>query len=80
MKRLKFKKLNFDDAQILSREQLKHVLGGDGYGGGYGGGENAYLCGTRSYNGQCYCDICDNVTHFPIYCGVPCPVTPCRLP
>lgn len=39
MKNRKFSKLSFDDAQILSREELKHVLGGDGYGGGgYGSG------------------------------------------
>lgn len=36
MKKLKFSKLNLDDAHILSREELKHILGGDGYGGGYG--------------------------------------------
>ncbi len=46
MKKFKFSKLNLDDAHILSREELKYVLGGDGYGGtcayympngGYGG-------------------------------------------
>lgn len=34
MKKFKFSKLSLDDAHILSREELKNVLGGDGYGGG----------------------------------------------
>lgn len=39
MKKFKFSKLNLDDTHILSREELKNVPGGDGYGGGgYGGG------------------------------------------
>jgi len=75
MKKLRLSFVDSDNMEVLSREQLKTIMGGDG--SGYG---NAVLCGTRSENGQCYCDFCDNVTYFPIYCDVPCDFYPCRLP
>jgi hypothetical protein len=60
MKNRKFSKLSFDDAQILSREELKHVLGGDGYGGGgYGTYYATVSCnggvGTWSYTSMPTC-------------------------
>ncbi len=49
MKSRKFSKLSFDDTQILTREELKRVLGGDGYGcDGYAGG-NYGSGGTCAY-------------------------------
>lgn len=78
MKKLKLRIDHLGNNDVLSREQLKMIVGGSG--SGSGGYDNAYLCGTQLTNGQCYCDFCDNVTHFPIYCGVPCPISPCRLP
>jgi hypothetical protein len=36
MKKLKLGKLNLSNAEVLTREQLKKVLGGDGSGGGSG--------------------------------------------
>ncbi|MFT4019495.1 MAG: hypothetical protein QM668_21200 [Agriterribacter sp.] len=59
MKNRKFSKLSFDDAQILSREELKHVLGGDGYGGGGYGGGVLPMCRCSCSGGgsifYCYC-------------------------
>lgn len=72
MKKLKLNFHDFDNTEVLSRDQLKKILGGDGSG-------NVYLCGTRSYNGQCYCDFCDNVLYFPVMCDIPCSITPCHL-
>lgn len=54
MKKLKFKKLNLDDAQILSRDELKHVLGGDGYGGGGYGNGSCYRVGSTSGQTSCW--------------------------
>jgi len=38
MKKLKLKALELGASELLTREQLKSVLGGDGSGGGSGGG------------------------------------------
>ncbi|MBS1736277.1 MAG: hypothetical protein JSS98_06655 [Bacteroidetes bacterium] len=67
MKKLKFKKLNLDDAQILSREELKHVLGGDGYGGGGYGSGGCYVVGSTNGQESCWyitgspVDLCERV-------------------
>ncbi len=72
MKKIKLPMQALSINDLLSREQMKKVMGGCGS----GGGGSAYLCGTRYYDGQCYCDFCDSSTHQPVYCDVPCPVSP----
>jgi hypothetical protein len=57
MKNRKFSRLSFDDAQILGREELKHVLGGDGYGGGgYGGVLPICRCACVGSTTPFYCN------------------------
>lgn len=57
MKTLKLKAMNLDVIEILTREQLRHVIGGDGYGGSGGSGErcsNDRLCSMYSgWDGGC---------------------------
>lgn len=77
MKKFKFSKLNLDDANILSREELKHVLGGDGYGGGgYGnGGCCWYVIAGQGYDPDRYCglsahDAEQSATNYAIQTGI----------
>ncbi|MGN6495645.1 MAG: hypothetical protein ACTHLE_26885 [Agriterribacter sp.] len=65
MKKLKLKLQNIEGAEMLSREQLKSVMGGSGGGGGGGAGYcaistscNLYVrdLGT-TYEGKCYYQI-----------------------
>jgi natural product precursor len=49
MKKLKLKALNFGADQVLSREQLKNVLGGDGSGGQCGSSRTGCLVGVFCY-------------------------------
>jgi len=58
MKKLKLKALELGANELLSREQLKNVLGGDGSGGGSGSGcwsSSCYKCCTPDLKtcGQC---------------------------
>lgn len=76
MKNRKLSRLSFDDAQILSREELKRVLGGDGYGGGgYGGGvAHATRCACLGATSAFYCNCSQPdwclMTHCPGGLGV----------
>ena len=74
MKKIKLKALSLGATEVLTREQLKNVLGGDG---SSTGNRSAYICGTRLNYGQCYCDFCDVDTYFPMWCDVPCNISPC---
>jgi len=59
MKKLKLKALELGASEVLTREQLKNVLGGDGSGGGSGGS----CFGTYFYSGD---NGCEYVTcHLP---------------
>jgi len=65
MKKLKLKALELGANELLSREQLKNVMAGDGSGGGSGDG-----CSTSCTDGQnnhfgCY--------HDPIHNSCRCP-------
>ena len=75
MKRLKLKELKVDNAEMLSREQLKKVLGGMGSDPG-GGGSGSIICsydytdfmGTQINSGPGACgstdfDTCMEYTH-----------------
>jgi len=59
MKKLKLRALELGASELLTREQLKNVMGGDGSGGGSGGScqyfEYCYKCCTPNYSlcGQC---------------------------
>jgi len=61
MEKLKLKAIDFGTAELLSKEQLRNVLGGDGSGGtnGFPGGccvhtstWNGYQCGLTSAQAQ----------------------------
>jgi hypothetical protein len=52
----------------LSKNEMKNVSGGfaeDPVG-------DVRVCGTRWYNGQCYCDWCDRATGLAFDCDKPC--------
>ena len=51
MKKLKLEELNLGYAEVLSREELKKVLGGMGSGGSGGGSGAGCCCAHGSYNG-----------------------------
>lgn len=54
MKKLNLKTPFFQEEQLLTRSQLKKVLGGYGGGGGYSGGGMCLYCATETYGGSCW--------------------------
>ena len=52
MKKLKLSELNLGNAEVLSREELKKVLGGMGSGGGSGDGR-VWQCCWKDYPEDC---------------------------
>ncbi|UKJ07498.1 hypothetical protein [Solitalea lacus] len=69
MKKLSLKKLNLENSEVLTREQLKTVLGGDGSGGGSGSG-NTDCISSYFYSGTDGCGIttCTGWTSVPGRC------------
>lgn len=73
MKKLKLSELNLSEAAVLTREELKKVLGGDGSGGG--GGTTCLVCATPGRVGCRYrqdptgdpTEACCEI--YPAYCG-----------
>lgn len=62
MKKLKLSELYLGKAEMLSREQLKKVLGGNGSGSGSSGGQKRYKCCWDNYPDDC------SVCSFGTYC------------
>ena len=62
MKKLKLKALELGSNELLTREQLKNVMAGDGSGGGSGGGgtDLHWCCKIGSTVGQNQCSGCSN--------------------
>lgn len=71
MKKLRLHALQFGAQDILSREQLKHVLGGDGSntGSGSGSGTSCGRCITETAGYACVTSIFGGITG--CYCPVP---------
>jgi hypothetical protein len=65
MKKLKLKALGLGAKEILTREQLKYVLGGDGSGSGTGGGGGNTGGGS---GGTCCAHSADWISY--VKCGV----------
>lgn len=59
MHKLKLSELNLSDAEVLTRDQLKKVLGGDGSGGGS-------MCNQCCYNDYPNdCSTCNENSYCP---------------
>jgi len=77
MKKLKLKALNLGASEVLTREQLKNIMGGDGSGGGSGGpGSCSDGCGptvacpvNSPYCRDSECTDSSGVTHYVTACS-----------
>ncbi|SDE20256.1 hypothetical protein SAMN04487894_12617 [Niabella drilacis] len=87
MKKLKLNLVNLEGTQVLTRDQLKRIMGGQGSGEGSGtidhcgGAANVSICGTCwTTDNKCLCDYCCKNgpdAGVPIVCGVACDASIC---